>query len=635
MSLRCHGLILSLLLLAGPAATSAPVRIGVENNSPPLSFVNDRGEHAGFTAELLREMERTGLVEFEAVPSSWSFVLQEFHAGRLDALANVTTNEEREETMDFSISHASLHAVTYTRPGDPPLRRTAEFAGRRMATLKGTITHFKALQHQGWGAEVRGYDSWRAMLEAVRDGDCDFALLTRPLKFEQPDELGLRREFVDDIIYRFHIAVHRGDRATLARLNEALATVRHNGAFDRIYAKWIGPIEPHPIRLNDLRPYTLPAAGVLALVVLLFWWQREINRQLRRQSRALHESEEKYRLLVENAHELIFVVQDGLVQFVNAAACRLTGLDENALLGRSIFEFLPAEYRTAAQVRYERTLAGELAETREAYPVTFVPGRWLWLEVTSVRIAWRGRPATLNLAADVTARHQAEVELRDSLREKEGLLREIHHRVKNNLQVITSLLRLEAGRSAQPATKTALQDMQGRIRSMALLHETLYRSADFARVDLADYLRQLATQLHRAQNTRPGAVRLQLDLAPVSLEAEQAIPCGLIVNELLTNSLKHAFPDGLTGEIRIALHPSADGRVRLEVGDSGIGLPADLDKRRQRSLGLQLVFDLVRQLQGTLEMGGPGPGARFIITLTPVKPSAPPGNGSPAVDLET
>ena len=626
--MRRPALVLSLLVLAFPATAAVPVRIGVENNSPPLSFVDERGEHAGFTAELLREMERTGLVEFVTVPSSWSFVLQEFSAGRLDAMANVTINEERLQTMDFSISHASLHAITYTRPGEPRIRRTVEFAGRKMATLDGTITHINARRSQGWGAEIRAFGSWRAMLEAVRDGECDFALVTRSLKFEQPDELGLRREFVDDIVYQFHFAVHRVDRETLARLNEALAIVRQNGAFDRIYAQWIGPIEPHPIRLNDLRPYALPATGVLAAVVLLFWWQREVNRRLRRQSRDLHESVEKYRVLVENAHELIYVVQDGLVQFVTAA-CRLTGLEEDALLGRSIFEFLPPEYRAAAQERYERTLAGEIAEARADYPVTFVPGRALWLDVTSVRIEWRGRPATLNLAADATARHAAEVELRDSLREKEALLREIHHRVKNNLQVITSLLRLEAGRSAEPATKVALQDMQGRIRSMALLHETLYRSADFACVDMADYLRQLATQLHRAQNTRPGAVRLQLDLEPVTLEAERAIPCGLVVNELLTNSLKHAFPDGRTGEVRIALHPRPDGRVHLEVGDNGTGLPADLDERRQRSLGLQLVSDLVRQLQGTLEVGAAGPGARFVITLIPLKPSEAPGNGSP------
>ncbi len=626
--MRCLLPIVTLLLAAGPVEAVPVVRIGVENNSPPLSYVNAARQADGFTAELVQAMAATGLVQFEVVPSSWAFVLQEFEAGRLDALANVVATNERRETMDFSIGHATIHGITYTRPGLKSIRHTSQFAGRTMATLSGTITHQQALRHDGWGARIVNFDSWRRMLDAVRRGDCDFALLMRPLKFEQPDELGLKPEFVEDQIYQFHFVVHRGDRDRLAAINEALAILRYNGTFDRIYSKWIGPIEPHPIRLNDLRPYALPAVGVLAFVILLFWWQRRVNGQLRRQAQALHDSEEKYRQLVENAHEIIFVAQDDTLRFVNRTAEELSGIGRETLIGRSVYEFLPGEVRADARDRIEQLKSGARSEIREEYRVTFPTGRSIWLQVTSVRILWDGRPASLNLAADVTARHVAEDLLRNSLREKEGLLKEIHHRVKNNLQVITSLLRLEAGRSAEPATKGVLQDMQGRIRSMALLHETLYRSADFARVDMADYLRQLATQLHRAQNTRPGAVRLQLDLTPVTLEAEQAIPCGLIVNELLTNSLKHAFPDGTTGEIRIALRTLADGRVRLEVGDSGAGLPADVDERKQRSLGLQLVSDLVRQVEGTLETAGPGPGAHFVIILTPVKPSAEPGNGS-------
>lgn len=277
-----------LLVLAGSTFGAVPVvRIGVENNSPPLSYIDDARQPEGFAAALLQAMTETGHVRCELVPSSWSFIEQEFNAGRLDALANVVITDERRATMDFSIGHATIHSITYTRPGLDPIRRTSQFAGRTMATLSGTIMHQDALRHGDWGAHIVKFNSWREMLEAVRRGDCDFALLMRPLKFEQPDELGLRREFVEDHLYTFHIAVHRGDRERLAAINEALAQLQRNGTFDRIYAAWIGPIEPHPIRLNDLRPYALPAAGVFAFVVLLFWWQRRINRQLRRQARAL------------------------------------------------------------------------------------------------------------------------------------------------------------------------------------------------------------------------------------------------------------------------------------------------------------------------------------------------------------
>ena len=211
--------------------------------------------------------------------------------------------------------------------------------------------------------------------------------------------------------------------------------------------------------------------------------------------------------------------------------------------------------------------------------------------------------------------------MRASLREKESLLKEVHHRVKNNLQVITSLLRLEAGRSDQPDTKSVLKEMQNRIRSMALLHETLYRSENLERVDLPGYIKQLTTHLYRSMVPEPGSIQLHLDLAPVSLALDQAVPCGLLVNELVSNCLKHAFPDGRTGEVRIELQLVDEGqKIRLCVSDTGVGLPTDFEEKRARSLGLQLVSDLIKQLNGQIEMGGgPGLGAVFEVTFAPKK----------------
>ena len=201
------------------------------------------------------------------------------------------------------------------------------------------------------------------------------------------------------------------------------------------------------------------------------------------------------------------------------------------------------------------------------------------------------------------ARKQADEALRASLREKESLLKEIHHRVKNNLQVITSLLRLEAGRSAHPETRSVLKEMQNRIRSMALLHESLYRSENLEQVDLPAYIRQLTTHLFRSMLAKPGSIQLELELAPVSLPLEQAVPCGLLVNELVSNCLKHGFPDGRAGKVRIELQTLDDGQsIRLQVSDTGVGLPADFEEKSATSLGLQLVADLARQLKGQLEV---------------------------------
>jgi len=207
--------------------------------------------------------------------------------------------------------------------------------------------------------------------------------------------------------------------------------------------------------------------------------------------------------------------------------------------------------------------------------------------------------------------------LQVSLRDKDGLLKEVHHRVRNNLQVITSLLRLESGRNDHAGTRSVLGEMQGRIRSMALWHELLYRSGTFAAVDLGAYLRALITQSFRALVASPGAVRLQLDLASVHVEMDQAMPCGLLVNELVSNSLKHGFPAGRTGKLRVEVQRVDDGpQLRLRVSDTGVGLPDDFETKRATSLGPQLVTDLARQPGGTLEIGT-GPDAMFTVTFTP------------------
>ena len=221
------------------------------------------------------------------------------------------------------------------------------------------------------------------------------------------------------------------------------------------------------------------------------------------------------------------------------------------------------------------------------------------------------------LKQDITERRRVDQALQTSLREKVALLNEVHHRVKNNLQVITSLLRLEDGRTTQPDTKVVLKEMQGRIRAMALLHETLYRSGTFASVDLSAYVKQLATQAFRAQSN--GLVRLNLELDAVQAHMDVATPCGLLVNELISNALKHAFAPSQGGELWIELHISSSRRGTtplwcLRVRDNGVGLPADFEARRQHSLGLQLATDLAQQLGGTLEVfSEPGFGTTFTV----------------------
>lgn len=208
---------------------------------------------------------------------------------------------------------------------------------------------------------------------------------------------------------------------------------------------------------------------------------------------------------------------------------------------------------------------------------------------------------------------QAERKLRDSLREKELLLQEVHHRVKNNLQIICSLLNMQASAIAEPAVTAALEESQRRVESMAAIHEMLYASNSLSDIDFAEYAQALTQEVANSYGIRPGQVRLAFHLEPVRLEIHHAIPCGLILNELLTNAFKYAFPQDRTGAIDISLR-QRDNFVRLTVEDTGVGLPQAQLPGETKSLGLRIVDILTRQLGGNLEIVSNG-GAQFALTF--------------------
>jgi two-component sensor histidine kinase len=216
--------------------------------------------------------------------------------------------------------------------------------------------------------------------------------------------------------------------------------------------------------------------------------------------------------------------------------------------------------------------------------------------------------------AELAEREAAESRLLESLHEKEVLLKEIHHRVKNNLQVIYSLLSLQTRRAADPATLDVLVDSQNRIRSMALIHEKLYQSADLANIDFSEYLSSLAGHLCRSYADTGCQVKLQVNAAHVRLGIDAAVPCGLIASELISNALKHAFVGRELGLLSVAVRNSDTGVVELVVADDGVGLAADAAGERSSSLGMQLVRGLVRQLDGSLTVEN-GRGARFVVSF--------------------
>jgi two-component sensor histidine kinase len=241
--------------------------------------------------------------------------------------------------------------------------------------------------------------------------------------------------------------------------------------------------------------------------------------------------------------------------------------------------------------------------------------RWFLLQATPLPPPHHG----LVLAhIDITARKQAEAQLQAALREKDILLREVSHRVKNNLQVISSLLSLQEGAIDDPRLGSLFHVSQERLHAMALVHDLLQQTDNVAQINLAQYAARLTDELARTYAIDPVRITLETALEDVWVGLDTATPCGLLLHELLTNCFKHAFPEGRTGRVRIELRATADQTLLLRVGDTGCGFPDDLDFRATESLGLQLVCTMAEQLQGTIALER-AEGTHFTI-LVPLGP---------------
>jgi len=221
---------------------------------------------------------------------------------------------------------------------------------------------------------------------------------------------------------------------------------------------------------------------------------------------------------------------------------------------------------------------------------------------------------TLAFIIDVTERKQGEEVLKASLEEKEMLLKEIHHRVKNNLQVMSSLINLQLRNITDEKDSQTLKEIQNRIQSIAIIHEKLHQSEDMVRIDFSEYIKSLAAYLYQTYRVVSAAITLKINVDDIFLDIGTAIPCGLIINELVSNALKYAFTEGMKGEIRIDFHSDTDNQLTLTVSDNGVGFPQDLDFQKTKSLGLRLVVMLTEQLDGTIKLDR-SDGTKFEITF--------------------
>jgi PAS domain S-box-containing protein len=318
----------------------------------------------------------------------------------------------------------------------------------------------------------------------------------------------------------------------------------------------------------------------------------------------LSESEKKFRTLVENANDVIYIITPEGFQYVNPAFERLTGYLSKEICQKSFnfWSIIHPDDVNMIKNREEARKAEKELPSRYEFRILAKNGSIKIVEPATVNIGEKGEAKVMGILRDVTDRIQAEEKMKVSLQEKEVLLREIHHRVKNNMQIISSLLRLQSRTVKDAEVIEKFKESQNRIRSMALIHEKLYQTKDLTRINFAQYIRSLTVHLFHTYKVNPNIIKMITEVKDVFLDINKAIPCGLVLNELVSNSLKHAFPNNKKGEICVRLFVSKQKKNRLIVSDNGIGLPSTVDFREPETLGLQIVNDLVKQIDGTLRL---------------------------------
>jgi len=596
--------------------------LGNETLPPMVYLENDKP--VGIVVDLAEALKErmTRPVRFKYM--HWTQAQQLVLEGKADALLQINPTEERKKKYDFSDSLLESEFsifISFDREG---VYDITDLRGLKVG-VEGKGLPINILKQDPLIKSVVVADVLRGF-RLLANGAIDAVIVDRwvgSFVLAENNIRGIRiaGEAIDKS--NSAIAVVKGNTELLSEINKALAEIKEDGTYTEILAKWQS--EEVIFRTKDqyFKQKIILAATLFVLIIAIIWGIFLLNeiKKRKKTEEALRESEEQYRILIEAASmsgQAITMQQDrdgieAVCVFANDVTVSLTGYTRDELSKMSWLEMVHPLYRDAAADRYRRRMQGE--EISELVPIQLIrkDGTEIPIELTSILTTFMGTKTLVTLSRDITERVKAEEHLKTSLKEKEVLLREIHHRVKNNMQVIISLLKLQSGNVKDKQVLNTLMNSQMRIEAMASVHETLYSTESLAAIDFKTYASKLAGTIFQTYGTSSSRVELKIEAEDIVFEIEKATPVGLIINELVSNALKHAFPDNRSGEITIRLNKIKEDEIELVVGDNGIGLPEAFDFRNSDTLGFKLVKIIAEtQLDGNIELDRKG-GSHFNI----------------------
>jgi PAS domain S-box-containing protein len=636
------------LLVLGLALTTvaaAPLRVGLDVNGEPMTFVDSKGVPRGFAVEIMNGLAAEMGFQVEYVPKPWAEMLSDFQAGKTDALANITYTDERTKFVEYSVPNIVMNGAIFVRKGDHAIKTLSDLRHERVAAKIGG-SPYQYLAAHGWADHIVPTATLRDSLRALAEGRADAALDARIIGLKTiRDEHLASLEAADvpvlDFAQRLHIGLHPGDSVRLALINEGLARLRANGSYDRIYDKWIEPLDPQRLRFRQLSPFLLPAAALFSLMLGAFLWQRAILRDLREAQTALAREEAQFRFIYEHAPVgLSWLKGDrGHTRVVNKAHERITGVtaERSHETANYVAATHPDDRETQRRLR-DRMDRGEIdqfvMEKRYIHP----DGKIVWgmLSVHVYHDPAGGVAEELATLVDIsnlkTMEHDRQ-ELQQKMVEAQkleslGVLAGgIAHDFNNLLTVIIANISLIRAAGDEPTREERLHavDLAGH-RAAELCRQMLTYAGKGSyvveAVEISELVRETAKLLEVSISKKAHLV-LQLGAALPRLEADASQIRQVVMNLVINAS--DALGDGC-GEIRVstfqgkcvrrsdavvhAFGPTMEDGVCIEVRDTGQGMdPATLQrifepffttKFTGRGLGLAAVLGIIRSCRGTL-----------------------------------
>jgi len=472
------------------------------------------------------------------------------------------------------------------------------------------ITNRKAAEQALQESEIKFREIFNNVNDAIEIHELDAAGV--PGKYLEVNDVACRmlQYTRDELLKKGPLEIATGTRSIpLEEINARFVT-EGKAFFETEHRRNDGTIFPVEVNAHVVN---IGGKNVVLSVV------RDITER-RKQEQALRKSEERFKQIAETAGEWIWEADpDGRFTYSSPVVTPILGYSPEEVTGKFFFEFFIPDEREGLKKEAYALLSRKQPFRGFVCPALHKDGRTIFLTSSGAPIGDQdGRLAGFRgSSTDITARIHADRALLQSLDEKELLLKEIHHRVKNNLQTISSLLYLQLLSTRDEQQIAGIREARARVTSMGLIHQKLYQSADISTIPFLDYVQSLIEFLKESYGVDPDRVRVGIEVQPpdLSLDIDNGIPCGLIISELVTNALKYAFPGLAGGTIRIRI--ARDGEeYTLSVSDDGVGLPADFDPANARTLGMTLVSGLVGQLDGTIAFGK-GPGTTVNIRFSP------------------